>query len=165
MLLAAAPRPPLASVTRGTELRPYRAQDALSMTLNAQGRSAIEGIPYLEESFRLYETKGPAWTLWVDGRVIGCAGVMLLWPGVAHAWMLASPWLPRYPKTVVRAIQDGLARIIAEHGLVRIQAEVEATFTTGRRFARVLGFQEEGTMPKFGPTRQTYVRVAWVAED
>src|SRR4029434_2955706 len=99
----------------GITLTPFRAEDAFAIQLTAQAAQSFIGIDPME-SFRLYEQKGVGWTMRVGDTVIGCAGLMFPWPSgtLAIAWLLPSPLLPSYPKTVVLTCLTRLRTLLRE---------------------------------------------------
>ena len=104
---------------------------------------------------------GPAYTATVDGEVAGCAGVALAGPGYGAwgtAWALLGPLAQAHPRFVVMAVAVGLARIIRDHHLVRVEADVLADFPQARRWVEWMGFQEESQMPLRGPEGTTMIR-------
>lgn len=94
---------------------------------------------------------GFAFSAATDGCIVGCAGIMPLWPGVGHAWAVLSEVALAHPVTLTRAVQRELARIERDHGLHRVQATVGETHVAGRRWLAWLGFEVEGLMRNYGP--------------
>jgi hypothetical protein len=91
-----------------------------------------------------------AFTGLVDGKPIFAAGMKLIWSGVAEGWVLATKEVWDHPLLVARAIKKDFARIAKENNINRVQTAVRANYTTGLKFAKWLGLQEEGLMRKFG---------------
>ena len=111
----------------------------------------LTGYPDWEQWVENWKTGGPAYTLVIDGQIVGCAGVMLLKWGRGEAWTLLSGLLYQYPKTCFKAVRDGLKGIIRDEGLTRVQALVRPDFEEGKRFMSHLGFKEEGILAAYGP--------------
>lgn len=86
-----------------------------------------------------------------DGTVVGCAGVMPLWPGVGQAWALLSVHAPHSFKAVHRAVLAGLSNAFDGGGFHRVQISVASDFPEGMRWAQHLGFRLEGLMRGYGP--------------
>jgi len=126
----------------GISVTPYRAADAAAVTLRPEERAAFVGLD-LPAVWHQYETAGPAWTLRVNGEVIGCAGLMLAVPGRACAWLLRGQALEAHALTAVKAIRACFAQAVREYGLVRVEFTVLAGFGPGQRFAEWLGFTRE----------------------
>ena len=91
-----------------------------------------------------------AFTGLVDGKPIFAAGMKLIWSGVAEGWVLATKEVWDHPLLVARAIKKDFARIAKENNINRVQTAVRANYTTGLKFAKWLGLEEEGLMKKFG---------------
>lgn len=154
---------------------PFRVEDALAMSLTLPAARAFAGVD-LTENFALYEQKGPGWTMRVGDQIIGCAGLMFPWPSgsLAIAWLLPSPQLPRYPKTVVVEVLTRLRALIHERQPRRIEFLVAAGFTLGQRFAEFLDFRRDGCcdppcpqcgrIRAYGPNGEDYFRYVWVRE-
>ena len=132
--------------------------------MGAQAEGALRGIS-LDPMFDMYERSGNAWTLRVGETVVGSGGLVMLWPGVAHAWVIPSRDIQRYPKATVVAVRRKLREIVRSHKLRRIQAEVQTDYAVGRRFIESFGFQPEGEMRFFGVNGETYTRYALLPGD
>jgi hypothetical protein len=95
---------------------------------------------------------GDAYTALHEGLVMGCAGVAPLHPGNASAWAVLGQCGPRF---FVR-IHKAALRYFAGQDYRRIQTAVRTDFEAGHRWARALGFENEGTMRKYGPEGADY---------
>lgn len=94
---------------------------------------------------------GLAFSATSEGAIVGCAGIVPLWPGVAHAWAVLSDSALAEPVTLTRAVLRELARIECKCELHRIQATVADGHIAGRQWLAWLGFEAEGLMPNYGP--------------
>ena len=74
----------------------------------------------------------------------------IIWSGVAEGWVLATKDVLDYPLSVAKAIKKDFARIAKENNINRVQSAIRADYTTGLKFAKWLGLEEEGLMKKFG---------------
>lgn len=94
---------------------------------------------------------GPAATVTDEaGRVLGCGGLRVYWPGVADAWaVFRRQTLWTYPKTSFRTIRAILEDLTEKEGIVRLQCFVRCDFPAAIRLAEHLGFDREGRMRKF----------------
>ena len=104
----------------------------------------------------LKERGGPAFTAMLDNKVVGCAGVMVLWPGVGHAWLTVDKamekhgiWLTR----IVRSILQDTMRALNLH-------RIEAVSINDHRWLHVLGFhiEENSFARKYTQDKQDVVR-------
>lgn len=104
---------------------------------------------------------GPAFTATVNDEVAACAGVVLAsYAPWGTAWALLGPLGRQHGMFVSRAVKRGLAAIIADYGLVRVEADVLAHFPAAMNWLEWLGFAEEGYMPKRGPKGEDMIRYA-----
>jgi hypothetical protein len=96
------------------------------------------------------EQENLAFTGMIDGKPIFAAGMKIIWNGVAEGWVLATKDALDHPIAVAKAIKKDFARIAKENNINRVQSAVRANYTTGLKFAKWLGLEEEGLMRKFG---------------
>lgn len=95
--------------------------------------------------------EGLAFSATLNGRIIGCAGIVPLWPGVGHAWAVLSDAVLAYPVALTRTADREMTRIECRLGLRRVQATVAEDHVAGRRWLAWLGFEVEGLMRNYGP--------------
>jgi hypothetical protein len=96
----------------------------------------------------------------VDGRVIGCAGVISFWPGRGEAWAALDRSCGRHMVTITKTAR----RFFEACPLNRIECIVAAGFQEGHRWAQMLGFVLQTPLPmeKYLPTGEAafmYARV------
>jgi len=98
----------------------------------------------------VWRVHGAAFTLMIDGKPVGSAGVVPLGNGTGEAWAILSNVFDRYKKLVYLATKKGLEKIINDFGLKSVYALIEPNFDEAQHFAYHLGFvkKEAGT---FGP--------------
>ena len=96
------------------------------------------------------EQPGLAFTCMINNEPIAAAGMKLLWDGVAEGWVIATEKVLQHPLLVARAIKKDFAHIAKENNINRVQTAIRANYTTGLKFAKWLGLEEEGLMKKFG---------------
>jgi hypothetical protein len=88
-----------------------------------------------------------------NGKVIGCAGVLPLWPGVGMAWA----WLGREWRAEARKITGYIRGHLDEAEFHRIEAGVKVDYSKGHRWMRMLGFELETPVArKWGPDGGNY---------
>ncbi len=106
---------------------------------------------------------GPAYTLFVNDEIVGCAGVILLGYGKGEAWMLrVSSRLCKCKKTAYKIIKEVLPMIIKANNLKRVQALIKPDFDRGKNLAKHLGFKNETPegMEGYGPNGETFLMYA-----
>jgi hypothetical protein len=117
----------------------------------------IDAFP--EAGIRALSHPGHAFTLMSSGRVIGCSGVMQLFPGVGEATAFLTPELrEKFPVSLHKAAVRGLEQIRSNYNYHRIQMHVAPDFKAGCEWARRLGFKWEGVMPMCTPDKRTLIR-------
>lgn len=112
----------------------------------------LSKFPDWDKWVKGWRNNGPAFTLVVDGEIVGCAGVVLMEWSRGEAWTLLSSLFYKYKKTTFKAIKNVLDSIIRDKKLRRVQAVIyEGTEKVCGNFLEHLGFEWEGTHRKFGP--------------
>ena len=107
---------------------------------------------------------GPGWSAVSDGRVIGCAGVALQWFGRAVVWSFIDERIT--PREFIRChhlTKAKIAQLQLSPRYKRLEMDVDQDFRNGHRWARALGFRDEGPMEAYSPTGRTCHRYARVA--
>jgi len=139
---------------------PFRAADIQEIALSETAKRHFSSIAPMSVIAQEYELRGPAWTLRVDGNIVGCGGVMLLWSGVGEAWVMPNALAAEYPLACFRTICQGLQHAITAHNLRRVQSVVHESVPAEQRWVVRLGFEFEGVMRGYGPGGETYLRYA-----
>lgn len=128
---------------------PYRPGDADALDLCVQQRSDFDN-PVMTEVVDLLASHGRAFTLRDKaGRVLMIAGVAQIDPGYGHCWAFQSSFSGPHMPWITRRVQHYLGTIMASHR--RLEMMVRADFEAAIRWAQLLGFSEEGLMPKAAP--------------
>jgi len=99
-----------------------------------------------------------------DKNIIGSGGFVPIWEGVYEAWLIGSDRLENHVFAVVKTCKAKINTLICEKKATRIQAAVSAQWVEANRFARFLGFQNEGLMRKYGPDKEDYNRYSLIVE-
>lgn len=124
-------------------LRPFLPQDLAAIDLQPGQRAELASIPDLGVHGETVYQHGPAFTgLSADGRVLGCAGLMINQPHWATAWAMLGEIGPH---ELLAATRAALA-VLEVSSCRRIDAMVRADFEPGLRWAERLGFKMEGLM-------------------
>ena len=87
----------------------------------------------------------------VNGKIVGCAGIDILWEGVGEAWCLLSMETDKFPIKTFLTIKDGLAWLIEDNNLRRVQAFGDVGFHRAHTLFKHLGFKPEGIARKYLP--------------
>jgi hypothetical protein len=134
--------------------------DELWAYVPAEARGALSAIGPVAER---YCVEGRAWCALQDGRPVGAAGFIELWPGRAVAWAVFGPVEKRFWTRMTRAARAGVAEAAGRWR--RIEAYVDAGFPEGCLWARMLGFRPEAVAAQFSPEGRDaliYVRLSEV---
>jgi hypothetical protein len=121
-----------------SRVAPQRAQEGVAGAID---RATADSLALSELAFSAAEA----------GRIVGCAGIVPLWPGVGQAWAVLSDAALSHPVILTRAVQRELAHIETKLALRRVQATVAEDHVEGRRWLAWLGFEVEGLMRNYGP--------------
>lgn len=103
-----------------------------------------------------------AWTLEHNNEIIGSAGFVMYWPGVAEGWAIITDLIFKYPYTAHKLFKKMIAGIEKQYEIHRLQTLCLENFERSQRWLERLGFKYEGKMEKFGPNGETYLRYARV---
>lgn len=87
-----------------------------------------------------YEKLGPAFSASVDGRIIGCAGLVEMTQYRAYTWaiMAKQDFAQRFI-----GIHRAVLRFLDEQTYKRMDAQVAINDADGHRWMKLLGFQRE----------------------
>lgn len=142
------------------EIRPYVPEDYAKIRNGGEDPQSLAGMG--EEALsRTYALQGPAYSLWVDGNLVACGGIVVLWPGMGEAWCLVSERVKFHPLIFHKSAMKMIDEMAKERKLVRVQANVQKDFKTGNSWIQAIGFKPEGDMPMFfnGLTFTRYARI------
>lgn len=144
-------------------LKPFEAADLKRMNLRGYEEHEFGFMGGIDAFARAYEN-GPAFTLLYKDKVVGCAGVMVLWPGVGEGWFRGSPLIYEHKEKVIEASVAGF-KMIKDNGFHRIQAVVLKGWGAANRYVKTLGFEFEGEMRMYGPDKRDFLRYALVDQE
>jgi len=96
-----------------------------------------------------------------DGRTMAIAGWTRLWDGVVHAYASLSCDCGHSMIPLTRRIRKAMDDA---EGVRRFQMSVRADFGPGIRWAKLLGFEPEGVLSKYGPDGADHILYAKVYE-
>lgn len=110
----------------------------------------IESEPMLEsmrEQIVESACKGEAFTGFLRGSPLGCAGISPLWEGCGEAWCFFTPsFYTSYRGTLIAMIRK-FRTLACPYD--RVQTIVNARIPNGMRFAEMFGFRVEGFMKRY----------------
>jgi RimJ/RimL family protein N-acetyltransferase len=91
-----------------------------------------------------------AFTGLINDKVIAAAGMKRIWGNVAEGWFIAKNDVWNYPITIAKAVKQNIDYLATSNNIKRLQTAVRADFEIGIRFAKWLGFTNEGLMKNYG---------------
>lgn len=91
-----------------------------------------------------------AFTGLINDKVIAAAGMKRIWGDVAEGWFIAKNDVWNYPITIAKAVKQNIDYLATSNKIKRLQTAVRADFGIGIRFAKWLGFTNEGLMKSYG---------------
>ena len=91
-----------------------------------------------------------ALTGWINVQVIAAAGMKRIWGDVAEGWFIAKNDVWNYPITIAKAVKQNIDYLATSNKIKRLQTAVRSDFGIGIRFAKWLGFTNEGLMKSYG---------------
>ena len=108
-----------------------------------------------------YSIRGEAHTIKDKGKIVGCAGVLSMWPGVAEAWTIFSKEAKENPFFIHRQTYRILRKIINKNQFRRVQAIVCSADPVSTKWIERLGFVKESVMKKFGADGSDHAMYVW----
>ena len=105
---------------------------------------------------------GPCYTGLINDEIIGAGGLIILWPGVAEAWLLTGNLTNKFSLSFHKTITKGLRLLIDSMGLHRVQAVVYQYNDIAIKWIERLGFVCEGLMEGYGPDQSNFWRYALI---
>ena len=132
---------------------------------NADHVARIETNFDLPKSFKDAFKSGDtvdAFTVMQGDTVVAIGGIHVLWEGVGEGFCMLSKHAGRWQTSVARYAKTMFDGIIANNDLHRVQASINELDPEAIRFARWLGFKNEGMMPKYGPDGSNNHRMSMV---
>jgi RimJ/RimL family protein N-acetyltransferase len=91
-----------------------------------------------------------AFTGLINDKVIAAAGMKRIWGNVAEGWFIGKKEVWNYPITIAKAVKQNIDYLATSNNIKRLQTAVRADFEIGIRFAKWLGFTNEGLMKNYG---------------
>jgi len=142
------------------ELRPFHIED-LAAVGNRDGDQATAQMAQMQA------TQGIGFTAWEGDTPIGCAGVVLGWPGVGFAWMALNDRMNGHAKFLVKMVRRVLEDATEAFNLHRIEAVCLTDSPRNRRFLEMLGFivEQGGMAQAFMSDRRNVLRYERVRKD
>jgi|TARA_R110001592_G_scaffold125796_1_gene336101 hypothetical protein len=108
--------------------------------------------------------RGTAFTGFSEQGIIGCAGIVPVWRGVGHAWVVLGGNYKTHRIWVHKQVVGYLDKIIVGMNLKRVEATVSCDFIAGVQWLERMGFELEGKKRKYGPDGKDHYSYARIME-
>ncbi len=127
--------------------------ELLALPISGEQQDALQA-----RSMGLLENQSTATrTVFNNGRVISIVGLIPLNAGVAEVWTVPSERIKEVPLGYTRYVKALISAYSTFMNLHRLQMSVEEGFEMGLRWAKLLGFEVEGLMKKYGPDQKNHL--------
>jgi RimJ/RimL family protein N-acetyltransferase len=100
-----------------------------------------------------------AYTGFVDGRVVACAGVVPIWRGRGELWALIARDIG---KIGMHSLHYSVRIWLSRSAYRRLEAHCDAAFLQAHRWLRLLDFEYEGPLRAYTPDGRDCLRFARV---
>lgn len=119
------------------------------------------GMEIVKMYAKAYYLRGYSYSIEDKGKIIGCAGVVDMWPGVAEAWTLLSDEAKTKPFFLHRLTLRIMKNIIQTKKYRRVQAIVCWSDPVSVKWIERLGFIKESIMKQFGADGSDHAMYVW----
>ncbi len=116
----------------------------------SRGNEALWELAYARER------SGDCFSGYINGELVGCAGLDLYWQGVGELWMMLSPKGKKNPITTVKTVKTYLNMIIKDNELWRVQTTGRIDSPDACRLIEILGFEQTCLLKKYGSDKSDY---------
>ena len=106
--------------------------------------------------------KGCSFTGFTTDKIIGCAGILPVWSGVGHAWVVLGSDYKKHRIWLHKQVKDMFFKIAVGMKFRRVQANVQCDFYDAVRWIEALGFEGESIMKEYGPDGKDHYMYARV---
>ena len=147
------------TATHTPTIRHFQPSD-LDVLVNRDGPQIPKSVILLQAS------AGPSFTAVADGMVLGCAGLVLPWPGIGMAWMVLAEEMGPHGLWLTKTVKAFLHQMVQTHSLHRLEAVATFGSLRNQRWLDALGFhvEQRGVAQSFLADRQSVIRYEWVKD-
>ena len=118
----------------------------------------------LKERIINQSTVGQGITVLHRNKVIGIFGSTPIWQGLEEAWFLVDEAVRRYGIAMTKVAKKFILLKFQEDSLNRLQITVRCTDVRAYKWAKCLGFSDDGVMRRFGPDGSDYFLMSIVKD-
>ncbi len=140
-------------------IRAFKAEDMIWLIEHGVLEFGLKmyGDEHLAQLAQVREDNGQCITGVLNGEIVGSGGIDLLWPGNGEVWTMLSGNIKKCPMEAYEVIRDGLAKLVKDNKLWRVQAWGRVGFDKAHILFKHLGFKYEGTAYCYGPDGADYI--------
>lgn len=136
--------------TPQVQVMPFNPGHLARMKVDDSYFKAVAPHVQIEDALSIQASKGVAYTAFLHGRPAAVFGSVAIWKGVEELWLLIEERGRTYGKTLTRIAQGMVAFRVIDGNLHRLQITVRCEDVRAVRWAKVIGFNIDGKMPRFG---------------
>jgi hypothetical protein len=114
----------------------------------------VQGVQAAQRGSLSYVPGGAGVSAFAGDSILLCGGIAPMRPKVGVCWALLSERAAKH----MTWLHYATLRYITMQHWQRLEAVVEQGFGPGCRWVELLGFHNEGPMPNFGESGETYLR-------
>lgn len=133
-------------------IREFMDSDAINMELRPIYPKGVKEIFLAEsvgaKSYTLYDDK--------TEKVFACVSFCIHRPHFAGLNMLCDNAFVAKKKEFIFVLREGVKYFMNELGLKRVQTSIRADFPGAEKWIRLIGFEKEALMKKYGPEQEDH---------
>ena len=135
------------------EVKPLKADDILWVIEHGVKEVGLKAVPTdeMRELSLEREKSGTCITGWLDGTIIGVAGIDKCWEGVGDVWLMLTPSINSNVREGYKCIRQGMKKLIKDNKMRRLQSYGRVDFPECHILFKHLGFKVEGLARKYSP--------------
>ena len=140
-------------------VRSFHAHDLAAL----QNRDGMQCDP---EQTVHHAAHGPAFTAECDGKVLGCGGVVVIWPGMGCCWMVLADDIGSHGLWLSKVTIQFMQQVKRDLKLHRLEATALHESIRNQKWLELLGFTREnhGHARKYLSDQRSIVRYEWVED-
>lgn len=134
--------------------RPFKPGDFTSIIPKEVYKDDVDALKRCEDTATTGLTFAQTFT--IDEKPVGIIGVTVLRAHIAELWGFLSEDVKKYPLAFHKQCIELLNKYFAELNVPRFQCYVMSEYLEGNRWMKLMGFQREGLLRKFGADGKDY---------
>lgn len=113
-----------------------------------------------------HASHGPSFTAEHDGKILGCGGVVVVWPGMGACWMMLAEDIGTHGIWLSKVTIDFMRKVKRDLKLHRLEACAVHESIRNQKWLELCGFTREdhGIARKYLADQRSIVRYEWVED-